>query len=314
MHYILIVNYMEERFKVRLDGSSKLKASDLVSGIYSGLSLKSRLVEISVYVPSRSSFINLLDPFFKGMDDIGSTLGRRIICEISEPSSNDCSDNLKMIEGRIFNVDGVGFQISGKRLIVREISNNQVNATGLNIWDGSILLARYLEYNTDLIFGKTVLELGCGPGLCGISAAIIGATEVVMTDLKYSLQLAHENIRLNLDSIQGSGCKRIDVQECDWFCPPSIETLMFTSTYPQTILIADCIWVEELVDPLMATIGKFSHKRSNVLMAYQRRGKAAHDRFFDGLNRIFSNIQDVGCEFIQEEGISEKFSIFLCNI
>lgn len=57
------------------------------------------------------------------------------------------------------------------------------------MWDSSIVFAKYMEHNPQLfcssdISGKTVLELGSGCGLAGLSFMVKGA-EVTLTDLPH---------------------------------------------------------------------------------------------------------------------------------
>jgi hypothetical protein len=62
------------------------------------------------------------------------------------------------------------------------------------------------------------------------------------------------------------------------------------------ILIADCVWLEELVSPLLSTIERYvveSQGQVEVVISYQQRGKKAHDEFHERLNRLFSSITNV---------------------
>jgi len=76
---------------------------------------------------------------------------------------------------------------------------------------------------------------------------------------------------------------------------------------PDVLLIADCIWLEELVTPLLQTVERIlqlCHDKNNnnnnrvqeepspvvVLISYQRRGKGAHDAFMNSLKSIFDTV------------------------
>lgn len=56
-----------------------------------------------------------------------------------------------------------GFEIAGKGLRILEESNTG-KGTGLVVWDGSVMLAKYLEHSGK-VDGKRVLEMGAGTGL-----------------------------------------------------------------------------------------------------------------------------------------------------
>lgn len=66
------------------------------------------------------------------------------------------------------------------------------NGTGSSVWDAAIALSKYLETSGEA-YGKRVVELGAGTGLCGLYASTLGASEVVLTDLSDCLPL----LRLN---------------------------------------------------------------------------------------------------------------------
>ena len=99
---------------------------------------------------------------------------------------------------------------------------------------------------------------------------MMGAKEVILTDLEYTLPLMKENIHANEDGIfttpagstskeetlSGPCCERIECMECDWFSPPPVELFGIRnsainekegsdppSSHPDIILVADCVWV-----------------------------------------------------------------------
>lgn len=214
-------------------------------------------------------------------------------------------DAVLAIQGRFFPYDPNGIEYAGGRLAVREVPNNQSDGTGLNVWDGALLLARYLEACPDKVRCKRVLELGSGCGLVGIAAGMLGAAEVVLTDLPYTLPLMRENVDSNADSISGAGCRRIECLPCDWNDPPPMDQL-FSAREPavgpssenssgaDAVLIADCVWLEELVAPLLRTMEHVLEGSSSDLMvyiSYQRRGKAAHEVFLSGIRSLFCTVK-----------------------
>jgi predicted nicotinamide N-methyase len=73
-------------------------------------------------------------------------------------------------------------------------------STGSTVWGGGVVLQRYIEtLGADFWAGKRVIELGTGTGLGGITAARLGAADVLVTDRDASvLELAEANAGANL--------------------------------------------------------------------------------------------------------------------
>lgn len=66
------------------------------------------------------------------------------------------------------------------------------------VWPGARSLAKYVQYNPDLVQGKRVLDFGCGSGIVSIAAALSGASQVIANDIDpYALCIAKKNFSLN---------------------------------------------------------------------------------------------------------------------
>ena len=55
--------------------------------------------------------------------------------------------------------------------------------TGSRVWDAAIAMSVWLARRSESLRGKSVLELGAGTGLCGISAALAAGVEVTLSDM-----------------------------------------------------------------------------------------------------------------------------------
>ena len=77
---------------------------------------------------------------------------------------------------------GASRLLGRRRLVVhvRELSMVR-GGLGCALWDGSIVLARWLARNPQVVAGQTVVELGAGCGLPGLVAARV-ARQVVLTE------------------------------------------------------------------------------------------------------------------------------------
>jgi hypothetical protein len=80
--------------------------------------------------------------------------------------------------------------------IVLETSDVVLN-TGESVWHAGFALAKYLYNNRHLIKDKSIIEIGSGLGLVGLTAACLGAERVTFTDLDCQRSLIIRNIELN---------------------------------------------------------------------------------------------------------------------
>ena len=80
---------------------------------------------------------------------------------------------------------------------------------GASVYDCSIVLSEFLKlstengdnHSTSIVAGKSVIELGCGPGLNSIIAILAGAALVYCSDGDdASVELARENFEGNIRS------------------------------------------------------------------------------------------------------------------
>ena len=263
---------------------------------------------VEIYDSERECFVCLNESDLWGVD-VALRFGRLVRCIahlVADESSSDQTEQSPSsplaIMGRYFHYDPNGMEYCGKRLVVKERSNYlEEDGTGLNIWDGAILLANFLELHPDIVRGKRVLELGSGPGFVGIVAGLAGASEVILTDLAYCLPLMKENVERNTEAARSSGCQRMTCSVLDWYSPPSDSSQLgfVAGEAPDVILVADCVWLEELVAPLIRTIQAIlicAVSPPRVIISYQRRGKGAHDAFMKGLQDTFDAIEEVGAE------------------
>lgn len=131
-------------------------------------------------------------------------------------------------------------------------------ATGLMVWDGSIVLAKYLEYRYPTLERKSIIEIGSGTGIVGLTSGILGGN-VILTDLHYCLPNLQQTIDKNIYALKG----RTKVQELNWEkLPTGAPTEFFNQQQPQSfpsypfslIVGADVVWVPELIEPLVQTL------------------------------------------------------------
>ncbi|KAG7382283.1 hypothetical protein PHYPSEUDO_005071 [Phytophthora pseudosyringae] len=192
------------------------------------------------------------------------------------------------LPAKIFGFDvsaGDEFAIDGRVVHIGEIGNSG-KGTGLTTWDGSVVLAKYLEHQRrDDIAGSRVVELGAGTGLVGISAALLGARQVILSDLDYVVVNLAENVAETMKLAARTGRpvdSDISTRVLDWFNPPTdLGDIDF-------LLASDVVWVEELIPPLVATFDtllRHSTVKTRILMSYQKRSIISDRLLFSELER-----------------------------
>uniref|UniRef100_A0A7S0NEJ9 Methyltransferase domain-containing protein n=1 Tax=Hanusia phi TaxID=3032 RepID=A0A7S0NEJ9_9CRYP len=107
----------------------------------------------------------------------------------------------------ITRIERLGYDASDPRALITSLTDsrkaaekNVADLTGLSFWSVTFALGTLLLDNKAILKGKKILELGCGTGMLGLSAAACGAASVVLSDRSdHVLQLVEENIKQNLE-------------------------------------------------------------------------------------------------------------------
>uniref|UniRef100_A0A3Q1HKY1 Valosin containing protein lysine (K) methyltransferase n=2 Tax=Acanthochromis polyacanthus TaxID=80966 RepID=A0A3Q1HKY1_9TELE len=198
---------------------------------------------------------------------------------------------------------------------VREIERNDgcalkvkqcyLGDVGCVVWDAAIVLAKYLETSqfyepssgVNVWSGSSVLELGAGTGAVGLMAATLGA-QVTVTDLEDLQSLLRVNIQDNQELIDhGSITAKVlkwgeDVSE---FLPP-----------PRYVLMADCIYYEQSIVPLVESLKLLCGPETCIICCYEQRTEGVNPeverRFFELLQQNFN------CEKIPSDKQDPEFS------
>ncbi|CAJ1073658.1 protein-lysine methyltransferase METTL21D [Xyrichtys novacula] len=201
------------------------------------------------------------------------------------------------------------------KYFVREIDKNDgrtlkvkqcyLGDVGCVVWDAAIVLAKYLETKQfyDPCSGvsawtdKRVLELGAGTGAVGLMAAALGA-QVTVTDLEELQTLLRLNIQEN-HALTKTGSITAKVlkwgEDVSEFLPP-----------PHYILMADCIYYEQSIIPLVESLKLLSGPETCIICCYEQRTEGVNPKvekqFFGLLEQHFS------CEEIPTDKQDPEFS------
>ena len=159
--------------------------------------------------------------------------------------------------------------------------------TGLKLWDGAFLLARYLENKTDFPdkfwSSKRCVELGTGCGLVGLVAWLLNA-DVVLTDLEEILTHTRKCLDHNLEKFQQLGIvgehrNTITTKSLLW---GSEDCKKLNGPF-DIILGSDIIYQPEYAEDLIKTLDVLSGDQTLILVSYKRRG-LGEEKFFDILS------------------------------
>ena len=250
---------------------------------------------------------------------------RWVVVEV-QSENNKRSDEMLFLPSRQFNINfsAAGFTISGLPIPLvatgnlRSLEEQKDGDTGLTVWDGSILLAKALESIFGSLRNKTVLELGSGVGLVGISAAALGA-KVVMTDLEYTKEQIEANIK-RAENVWGPGKGgEMHFRKLDWindvklYDMPNVQQESFLQFKSFDLIVgADIVWLEPLILPLVRLLDviTIANDKCKVLISYQSRSKRADDILFINLKKIFK-ISYLGKEKWPVGFETEKIVIFV---
>ncbi|NXT62630.1 MT21D methyltransferase, partial [Chaetops frenatus] len=182
------------------------------------------------------------------------------------------------------------------------LEQRAAGGVGCVVWDAALVLAKFLETGACPLARRHVLELGAGTGAVGIMAATLGAN-VTVTDLEELQELLMVNIENNKHLVTGSVRAKVlkwgeDVTE---FQPP-----------PDYILMADCIYYEESLEPLLKTLKDLTGPDTCVLCCYEQRtvGKnpEIERKYFELLQRDFK-LEKIPLDRHDEEYRSEDIHI-----
>lgn len=140
-------------------------------------------------------------------------------------SEEDCAELWERIERYLsfFDTDGVE-----DAAIAREV------------WPCAAMLCRWLAQHEAEIRGSSVLELGAGTGVCGLYAAGLGASRVLLTDGAYVSEACRELCQHNIDANRPlCNSAQIELAPLVWGDDAAVQALVGTI---QWVILSDCIY------------------------------------------------------------------------
>lgn len=155
--------------------------------------------------------------------------------------------------------------------------------TAFVVWDGSIVLSKWMQQATEdgnLSFaGSNVVEIGAGCAIPSIAARRLGAKHVTATDYQDALHSTISTIRIN--SIDSIGTVALD-----WNASNKDSTLCEIKRLQMGqdidfILGSDVVWIMSLVKPFVDTLVTLLHSPKTVAyIAHQTRSLRVDEELF----------------------------------
>lgn len=141
--------------------------------------------------------------------------------------------------------------------------------TGSWVWDSALLLSHYISTEFDLR-GKTVLELGAGTGLPGLTASRLGADRVILTDVGPLLPGLRTNVEAN------EMCGRVEACELVWGSDelPSRLTELVGEIGVDLVLMSDVFYDPSLMGAMTKTLKMVCGRETKIWAATEVRDSA----------------------------------------
>ena len=148
-------------------------------------------------------------------------------------------------------------------------SQHVLKAESRIVWPGASNLCRLLLLEPQLLRGKSVLELGAGPGLAGLFALTLGARRLFLTDydLDGSLRVLHDNVARNQWNSPGSP-PIATVHHLAWGDVANVEQLLLAepeARQVEVLLASDVVYYESGISALLTTVSAFLSRLPNSI-------------------------------------------------
>lgn len=178
--------------------------------------------------------------------------------------------------------------------------STSIHDVGLQVWPGALVLCDYIISKLQEFQGCRLLELGCGPGLVGIIAAVVGVKTVICTDLPEVLSLCQQNFDANQTVFSSSTVCLVHsldwTSKCGEFLPASSlfgwrEEDICAAKLVDFIVASDVVYDENLTESFFRWLHFFlsvnptaialvaSEKRINFSAQLMAIASPAHEHF-----------------------------------
>lgn len=146
------------------------------------------------------------------------------------------------------------------------------------VWEGGLCLAEYMVRFPALVKGKQIVELGSGTGIGGITAALLGASRAVLTDLPSLLPLLNSTTNRN-----GLKPPHVVVECLDWEDDSNISRSLREQSF-DVVLAADPVYSASQVPGFVAALSRLLGSDCIGLLAHKHRHAEVDSALFDGIS------------------------------
>jgi len=137
------------------------------------------------------------------------------------------------------------------------------------VWDGALVLTHFIinkDNNHSINFeNKTILELGSGTGICGLTAAMKNAKKVYITDKE--IGLANSNYLSNISIFPT--CSEVKILPLDWTKKEEYKKIEEKFDF---ILCSDIIWKPDLFTDIINVMDTYTiAHHTQIILVYTYR-------------------------------------------
>lgn len=207
------------------------------------------------------------------------------------------------------------FRVAGKPVLLRAEKPTAQGETGFRVWDAGMILAKWLE--TTIRPSDTVLDLGCGSGISGIAAGLVGG-HVTLSDKAAIEGRTNTNIQLNAANVAAAG-GRCEFRSLDWTqLPPMLwagaplTKVGFPCDNYKYVVASDVLWAPFFIQPFMEVLSLCVRDPSTTIVVVQKvRDEGVDDAFLKVLPQYgFALERSVLSTEIVDKAVSNEVTWF----
>ncbi|KAL0214474.1 hypothetical protein P9112_006658 [Eukaryota sp. TZLM1-RC] len=176
------------------------------------------------------------------------------------------------------------FKLHNNDIIIQQTTVS--GSIGSSIWPASNLFLDYLnKLPKDYFTDKKVLELGSGVGILSISVSLMGAAEVIATDIPYITKWTMHNVQLNQ-------AERVRVCPLIWGDNATASSLVEGSL--DYLIAADVVYSPESVPDLLSTVHLLiKNTNCKVIFALKWRANDTNECFWSHIEHFGLSVDEI---------------------